>query len=1032
MGNGVEWWNSEQNQYRKSQEDLPFFKERDIFVSKDQQHYYGQNFWLSQIDKNNYLRNGPKTYVENNKWKEQRIGEDPIDIENWNSWKKDKLERISDKPTLLQRVREKMWIDDLENTSASDFMKSFDKLKKDNKLMAFYVILQQDGTDILSKYIKNNLSLEQKVSVLEIVDNAVNRSDDTVDKRNPLVLKIFKPDNEKQWINKIVSSSCNLDEKQKVINIRKIEKYFRVNNIIKWLGYDRDAISKDDRIKKQTSNEVKKNPSLYTWTAGILNSEITRCFMLKLLDVSASSQVIVDKWIISIEKMNIIKKYAETWWCMIWLLQTISYMDENSQKKIWELNESWIRMFLDQLSKDPDLTQKIHNILWYSENENSANRAALLLISTASLMKTVDVIKGDLLENPDFLSSKEGLELQNRAIAGKENERIALQLYRQETKKQNSKLFIGLEESEINEKISQNWLKLLPEEREIYLTKAWNNNPNKKSELEFALASTVQRSAEASVRQETNEKWINYDQLTAEQQILRVNENVYGASRDFVSPYVTAERLWQIDNQLDAVRNQNNQELYQAANKYWFSEDLRQVRWEKYYQEVEQQYIASYDQKFGKVEKQYQNSSLWSHINNQVFANINTENQIFWNREIPRNVLNQWLTDEEYELYLNKIYPERTWDDSLYNDTNRIIKEEFKNRIIYFLWNCFDIKLDSKSQETLLKSFNFEEKKYWEKKDNWEISLTWKDTINGRKIKIYYNTETWSVNVGKWIDINNNWGSIDTDKKNENNLSFVIWPRIDDFYDKAKAISYSNILKNKDTKSYTDYSNQVSDQLKILAPLENQWNLAKEELNKNFLINIALQDVADVIWIRDLVEKGSEISLENKELFSLLSRSFSTYDKKQIDDFRGVLKFMINYNEEVLSKKNLDKKSPQYIDNQLDDLEKSVSNDNYKNAKEITKVLFEEIHKEKTSWSFSWAVLLDFLNSFLSDKEWFSWNKNSIIDTKKILTYYEDLSQENQTDQEVHYMTTLNNNMTPYLAEYWTDESLKSMNSNIA
>jgi len=98
-----------------------------------------------------------------------------------------------------------------------------------------------------------------------------------------------------------------------------------------------------------------------------------------------------------------------------------------------------------------------------------------------------------------------------------------------------------------------------------------------------------------------------------------------------------------------------------------------------------------------------------------------------------------------------------------------------------------------------------------------------------------------------------------------------------------------------------------------------------------------------------LVEKGSEISSENKKLFSLLSRSFSTYDKKQIDDFRGVLKFMINYNEEVLSKKNLDKKSPQYIDNQLDDLEKSVSNDNYKSAKEITKVLFEKIHKEKTS-----------------------------------------------------------------------------------
>jgi len=54
-------------------------------------------------------------------------------------------------------------------------------------------------------------------------------------------------------------------------------------------------------------------------------------------------------------------------------------------------------------------------------------------------------------------------------------------------------------------------------------------------------------------------------------------------------------------------------------------------------------------------------------------------------------------------------------------------------------------------------------------------------------------------------------------------------------------------LKNEKTNSISDYSKEVSNQLKILAPLENQSDFAKEELNKNFLINIALQDVADVI-----------------------------------------------------------------------------------------------------------------------------------------------------------------------------------------
>lgn len=517
-----------------------------------------------------------------------------------------------------------------------------------------------------------------------------------------------------------------------------------------------------------------------------------------------------------------------------------------------------------------------------------------------------------------------------------------------------------------------------------------------------------------------------------------------------LSQYVEKNASLKEKEKIQRLRDKHIQEKISIIKTFDLQEDLRTVRWEEYYQNIEQSYIQLYDKNFEPSQLKYQESSLWWTIKNKIFSNIENENLIFWDREIPKKIFNVWLNDKKY---LDKIYPSQKNDKknlldenkeksdsnniekketSLYNDTNKIIKDEFKDRIVYFLWNCFDIKLDNESQETLLKSFNFEKKDKWEKENKWEMSLTWKDR-NGKKIKIYYNTETWLVNVWKWINVNNNSDSVDIDKRDENNLSFVKWPRIDDFYDKAKNIHYSDILKDEKISSISDYSKEVSNQLKIFAPLENQWDFAKEELNKKFLINITLQDVADLIWIRDLIENGSikELNSENKKLFSLLSRSFSTYNKQQLNDFRDALKFMTNYNEEVLSKQNLDRKSSQYIDDQLDDLEKSVSKNNYKDAKKITKILFEWLREEKNSWSFNGDILYKFFSSFLNNKESFSWDKNSIIDTRKFLTYYEDLSQEDKTDQEVDYMSTLNENMKDYLAEYWLKRDL-SDNKNTA
>ncbi|MDD3262294.1 MAG: hypothetical protein PHR61_00440 [Candidatus Absconditabacteria bacterium] len=886
--------------------------------------------------------------------------------------------------------------------------------------------------------------LENKIAIIELLGENTKfldavRQGNQVDTDIRITIKraIFNTNIEsenKEWIKKIVTSSKENREK-----IGKIEKYFVVSQIINGLGYDRNVISKDKKIIKQSTIEKENYPDDYTGIGTTTNEIIARCFLNKMLDVGKYLKNASKQGIISQQKLDIIWSYANSGGKLVGLIRSLSYLDEENQKRINNLSDSGLLVFLDKLNNDPDIKEKINNIIGYSVDEKFAKRVAQLLVTESSIQNIFKIAEQELKDNPNFQSTEEFQRIRNDYITGK-----AKKLYEAKLIKESPDL-LDVNGSLKKRKIEEKWNSLSSEEKLVYQKEASKLNSQEELNIFNEVAQRgAQKATEELARVKAKKDGVDFDQLTSNEKQIRMYDVSDVAVKNYIAPYTSKERMIIVEQQLNTVRNQNDQELLIAAEKYGFSGDLKKVRGEEYYQKVESQYLQSYDQNFSQTESNYQKSNLGSVINGEIFGNINNENKIFGDRKISEETLKGGLSEEDYKKYFNKIYPnekikntgeiENTKQekpkDGLYNDTNKIIKKEFKNRIIYFLGNCFDVKLDNESQETLLKSFNFEEKDSGEKKDNGEISLTGKDK-NGKKIKIYYNTETGLVNVGKWINVDNNSDSVDIDKKDENNLSFVKGPRIDDFYDKAKRIGYSDILKNDKINSSDDYKKEVINQLKILAPLENQGDIAKEELNKNFLINIALQDVADVIGIRDLVEKGSEISSENKKLFSLLSRSFSTYDKKQIDDFRGVLKFITNYNEEVLSKKNLDKKSPQYIDNQLDDLEKSISNDNYKNVKDVTKILFEKINKEKESGSFNGGVLNSFFSSFLSNKEGFSGSKNSIIDTNKLLTYHEDLSQENKTDQEVEYISVLNENMSPYLAEYGIDEDLKLVKPNI-
>jgi hypothetical protein len=68
-------------------------------------------------------------------------------------------------------------------------MKSFNTLQNGRQLSSFYAFLQEDSTGTLSNYIKKNLSLDDKVKILEELDDSgvFNDSNDKFGDRNKLI-----------------------------------------------------------------------------------------------------------------------------------------------------------------------------------------------------------------------------------------------------------------------------------------------------------------------------------------------------------------------------------------------------------------------------------------------------------------------------------------------------------------------------------------------------------------------------------------------------------------------------------------------------------------------------------------------------------------------------------------------------------------------------------------------------------------------------------------------------------------------------
>ncbi len=929
--------------------------------------------------------------------------------------------------------------------SIENLIKKIDFNKK-NEVDSFYKKIENDSFFFSS--VKEKLPLDKKIFILQnICDKVSDFNGADLDwklfqKRHDLKEKIFSPTDEIDWLKQMAFNKQNEPNHWRNGIIRKIEKYFRVTDIItKWLGYNRNEIVNDNKIKNQVTEEVENNKSLYEWVVdGHINTQIGRAFLLRFLNAWKDLQRMTNTWTISEETKNLLRKYCGVWWRFVWLIQTLSYLDESSQEKINSLDEAWLIIFLDTLSNDKEIWDKIKNIMGYERSLETANRVVQLLVTETAIQNVIKRTETEIFENPKFLESEEYKEIRSSALTWKHNTKVAQSLYMLKLDKEGSGLFLGLSSQEKKEKINEIWKSLSDQEKNIYQQQAWELNPKDSRLLlktEYRLK--IKERAEQIARKKlSNERWVNYDELSSFERSINVLDASYDETLNFSAKYLDEKTLIRKKEELEAVRDQNNQELFETANKYWFTEDLRQARWEEYYKNVEQQYLASYDQRFSQVESKYQESNLWKIINDKIFWdidwNINNKNKIFGNRKISKETLKWWLSEDDYKKYFNEIYPnektKNTWEventkqeeseDSLCNDTNETIKKEFQKRIIYFLWDCLNIKLDN-SWKGLFESITFDGNVVSSKDGSSEISLVW--TYDNKKIRIYYDIGSWNIKIWKYLHFDNSSKSVNIDKNFET-LKSVKWPRIDDFYSQANNISYDRILRDDNVKSSKDFELKVIDQLKIVSPIENQSDFAKQEIETELSRTIVAQKVFDMVLDNNKTEdwkKNNNIedlfsNWTNEPFIVLLTNSLYIYNKNQLKNFENVIDYMKNYK---LGEENT------YLDN------KPITNISHEKAKEQTRILLSELDKEKNKWGFAWEVLNDFFSAFSDDKftSDTSWEQK-IINIEKLLTYYEDLSWTNKTDKETPYLLRLEADMSKHWADRYLDKSLASISSN--
>ena len=426
---------------------------------------------------------------------------------------------------------------------------------------------------------------------------------------------------------------------------------------------------------------------------------------------------------------------------------------------------------------------------------------------------------------------------------------------------------------------------------------------------------------------------MSYDKLLQEGDIEnKRNKNEFsGLRRKFLEKNKNNENAAKKDLEVALMiaeinKNQslNQQQEFKkiASNVYeynaWIWIDLKAVWWEELYANVQTRYIEK-----NNYQKQVDTYSVSSWSLDQL-QNIQNNEIIKENIQI-KNLVQENDKDEGYYTNLRKLYPEvdrlivqdkdiqalmkiksptekekmtlenklkektASSEWQLMSDTNEVIQQQAVTTCLDTLKMYMDINLSE--QENVLNQFTLIGQKDLIEKKGEDVILDINGTINGKKMKLYYNLNTWTLQQEEFLSRNaiNTPFSINDPVSGKRDVANMQLPKFQDFIAWAGNIDYKNIMNA--SKSLDGYKKNVADELKLHIKWSNVWNSGTEKdiFEKKILKDIAAQELFAFMGKNNDMQSETVSREENPviyDMYSLMETSLDYYTIDELKTFR--------------------------------------------------------------------------------------------------------------------------------------------------
>lgn len=294
------------------------------------------------------------------------------------------------------------------------------------------------------------------------------------------------------------------------------------------------------------------------------------------------------------------------------------------------------------------------------------------------------------------------------------------------------------------------------------------------------------------------------------------------------------------------------------------------------------------------------------------------------NALIERDTEIQWLIKKEYKTddeknILEKKIQEKTKPSEgiLRSETNEVIQKQAVISCLDMLKMYMDIDLTQ--QENVLDQFTMIQGQDRIKKDGEDVIVNINGTIQGKKLHLYYNLNTWVLKQEEFLardDINKPF-SINDPIGGKKEVEGIVLPKFQDFIQGAAKIDYKKVMNI--SADLNTYKKNVTAELKNYVMREGVWDIDTEKniFQKTISENIAAQELFWFIGKDKNISSETCSKEENSDLYDMYSLLYNTLHYYTIDEIKmlrtDITKLMVQKEKYIQNKKEKDNNNEKYI-----------------------------------------------------------------------------------------------------------------------